>query len=220
MKVKRPSPAMVVALIALVMSTTGGALAAVNYARNAGAVDGKSAVKASSSNKKAARKLVATNSSGQIPFKFLADAASASDVERLSGLVARGRNGTLIIPVADNAETAAQTLVNLELGNLNVSCFDQQDQAGKENAATRVTITNHSGAVINLARRVGLAQAVIESLENNVVNSFVVGTQETFEVQMQGGGNKTVLIEGTARQAGQGTPESACGVWATAIFVE
>ena len=36
MKLRRPSPAMVVALIALVMSMTGGAIAAVNYAKNSG----------------------------------------------------------------------------------------------------------------------------------------------------------------------------------------
>ena len=37
MRVTRPSPSMAVALVALVMSMTGGAIAAVNYARNAGA---------------------------------------------------------------------------------------------------------------------------------------------------------------------------------------
>ena len=46
MKLKRPSPAMTVAVVALVMSMTGGAIAAVNFAENAGAVDGYSAVKA------------------------------------------------------------------------------------------------------------------------------------------------------------------------------
>ena len=61
MKLKRPSPAMVVAVVALVMSMTGGAIAAVNFAQNAGSVDGYSAVKASKAGKaKAAGKLVAT----------------------------------------------------------------------------------------------------------------------------------------------------------------
>jgi hypothetical protein len=27
------------------------------------------------------------------------------------------------------------------------------------------------------------------------------------------------VVAGTARQGGQGTPESACGVWATALLV-
>lgn len=220
MKVKRPSPAMVVAVIALVMSMTGGAIAAVNYARNAGAVDGKSAVKASSSLGKAGGKLVAMNSKGKLPFKFLDGAASKERVEFVASILSRGRNAAKIIPVADNQTTANETIIDLELGNLQVSCFDEQQQAGKENAATRVTITNHSGGLINIARRVGVATPVIETLENNVVNTFAVGTQDTFTVHLHGGNNKTVLIEGTARQAGQGTPESACGIWATVIIVE
>ncbi len=61
MKLKRPSPAMTVAVVALVMSMTGGAIAAVNFAENSGSVDGYSAVKASKAGKaKAAGKLVAT----------------------------------------------------------------------------------------------------------------------------------------------------------------
>ena len=44
MKLKLPSPAMVVALIALAVAMSGSAVAAVTFARNAGAVDGKSAV--------------------------------------------------------------------------------------------------------------------------------------------------------------------------------
>ena len=48
MTLRRPSPSMVVAIIALVMATTGSAVAAVNFATNAGAVDGKSAVRSAS----------------------------------------------------------------------------------------------------------------------------------------------------------------------------
>ena len=81
MKLKRPSPAMMVAVIALVMSMTGGAIAAVNFAQNAGAVDGYSAVKASKAGKaKAAGKLVATYKSGdnrgKLPLRIVAGAAS------------------------------------------------------------------------------------------------------------------------------------------------
>ena len=81
MKLKRPSPAMTVAVLALVMSMTGGAIAAVNFAQNAGAVDGYSAVKAKKAGKqKAAGKLVATYGSGdnkgQLPLRAVAGAAS------------------------------------------------------------------------------------------------------------------------------------------------
>ena len=75
MKLRRPSPAMVVALVALVMASTGTAVAAVNFAQNAGAVDGKSAVRSSVTRSTAAGRLVATASrgllKGRIPGKFL-----------------------------------------------------------------------------------------------------------------------------------------------------
>lgn len=224
MRLKRPSPAMVVALIALVMSMTGGALAAVNFAKNAGKVDGYDAVKASSSNNKASGNLVATypggKLKGKLPFRFLSGAASSGSVSALAESVARGKNGARLIAVPDNTATAAETAIELELGNFQVSCFDQADQASRENAATRITITNHSGAAMNLSRRVGVAAAEIVTLENGTIDTFSVGEQNTFEVQLQGGGNKTVLVEGTARQIGQGTADSSCAVWATALFVE
>lgn len=224
MKVKRPSPAMVVALIALVMSMTGGAIAAVNYAQNSGKVDGYDAVAAKSSKSKAAGNLVATYPGGalkgKLPFRFLSGAASQGELDRLSAIVARGRNGARLIPVPDNTATTAETAIDLELGNFQVSCFDQAEQPGRENAATRITITNHSGVPMNLSRRVGVGEAVITTLENGTVDTFDVGQQNTFDVQLQGTGNKTVLLEGTARQIGQGTADSSCAVWATAIFVE
>jgi hypothetical protein len=215
---------MTVAVIALVMSMTGGAIAAVNFAQNAGKVDGKDAVKAGAGEKKRAGNLVATYKSGKkrgkLPLRVVAGAASENSVERLSDLVARGRNGAELIAVADNAVTAAQTLINLELGNLQVSCADQQNQAGTENATTRIGITNHSGGAVNIARRLGGGEPVITTLADGIVENFSVGQQNTFSVQLQGAGNKTVLVEGTARQIGQGTADSACAVWATAIFVE
>ena len=224
MKVKRPSPAMIVAVTALVMSMTGGAIAAVNFAQNSGAVDGHSAVRAKTSNSKAAGKLVATYASGalkgKLPFRFLGGAASQGSVKRLAAMVARGSNGARLIPVPDNTATAADTVIDLELGSLQVSCFDQANQAGTENAATRITITNHSGVGMNVARRVGVGQVEITTLENGTVDTFDVPQQNTFEVQLQGTGNKTVLVEGTARQVGQGTADSSCATWATALLVE
>ena len=75
MKLRLPSPAMVVAVIALVVALSGTAIAAVDFAQNAGAVDGKSAVGAKASLHSAAGKLVATstggNGKGQIPARFL-----------------------------------------------------------------------------------------------------------------------------------------------------
>ena len=216
---KRPSPAMIVAVIALVMSMTGGAIAAVNFAKNAGAVDGRSAVKAKSSKKNAAGKLVATkqggDSKGKIPFRFLEGVASKGSVAAR----ARGENGVSLLDVPDDGATDRTDLIDLGLGRLQAACFDQAQAAGRENPATRITVTNNSGGAMNLSRRVGVEPPVISTLEDNTVDTFAVGTQNTFSVQLQAG-EKTVLVEGTARQAGQGTDNGSCGIFATALLVD
>ena len=219
MRFQRPSAAMVVAVIALVMSMTGGAIAAVNYARNAGAVDGKSAVKAGSSNDKAAGKLVATYAGGpdkgKIPFRNLAGVASKSAVDG----AARGKNGVQLLAAPDNTATAAVDLIDLELGKLQVTCVDGQEKSGVVNPVTRITITNASGADINISRRAGVAPPSIQTLANGTVDTFDVGTQNTFSVQLHGG-TKTVLVEGTAREARQNAAAGGCGVFATAVIVD
>jgi hypothetical protein len=225
MKLKRPSPAMVVAVFALVLSMTGGAIAAVNFAKNAGSVDGKSAVKASKAGKaKAAGKLVATYKSGdnrgRLPLRIIAGAASENSVDNLSDAVARGRNGARLIAVADNQTTAADTMIDLDLGSLQVACADQNNNAGTENATTRITVTNGSGAAMNLSRSVGNGAPAIVTLETGTADTFSVPQQNTFSIQLQGTDNTTVVVEGTARQLGQGTNDSSCAVFATAILVD
>ena len=221
MKLRRPSAAMVVALVALVMSMTGGAIAAVNYAKNSDAVDGYSAVKAKSSNGKAAGKLVATypggSQKGKLPFRFLSGAASKSSLNSLAASAARAKNGVELLAVPDNTVTAPKTMIDLGLGDLQVACADQADAVGKENAATRLSVTNRTAGPLNVARTVGVTAPVMTTLEAGAADTFVVGIENTFDVQLQAG-TKTVLVTGTARQGGQGTPESACGVWATALF--
>jgi hypothetical protein len=225
MKVRRPSPAMTVALIALVMSMTGGAIAAVNFAENAGHVDGFNAVKAKKAGKaKAAGKLVATykdgDNRGKLPLRIIAGAASENSVESLADRAAVGRNGARLIAVTDNQTTAADTMVDLDLGALQVSCTDQQANAGTENASTEVSITNSSGAPMNLSRSVGNGPPTIATIDNGIVHSFSVPQENTFSVQLQGTGNKTVVVDGTARQIGQGTADSSCAVFATAVIVD
>jgi hypothetical protein len=225
MKVKRPSPAMVVAVVALVMSMTGGAIAAVNFAKNAGSVDGYSAVKASKGGKaKAAGKLVSTYKSGdnrgRLPLRIVAGAASENSVENLSDAAARGRNGARLIAVADNQTTAAETMIDLDLGSLQVSCADQNNNGGIENPTTRVTVTNASGVPVNLSRSVGNGPPTIATFDNGTANTFAVPQENTFSIQLQGTDNTTVLVEGTARQVGQGTADGSCAVWATAVIVD
>lgn len=226
MKLKRPSPAMAVAVIALVMSMTGGAIAAVNFAKNAGSVDGFSAVKASKAGKKkAAGKLVATygkgsDNRGQLPLRIVAGAASENDLQDLADETAVGRNGARTIAVADNQTTAGDTMIDLGLGDLQVSCTDQQPNPGTENASTRISITNRSGSPVNLSRTLGDGPPTITTIENGIVHTFTVGQRNTFMVQLQGTDNRTVLVQGTAQQAGQGTADSSCIVWATAFLVD
>jgi hypothetical protein len=64
MRLKRRSPSLVISLIALVMAMSGTAIAAVNFASNAGPVDGKSAVADGALRSQAAGGLVATQRSG------------------------------------------------------------------------------------------------------------------------------------------------------------
>jgi len=194
---------MLVALAALVLSMTGGAIAAVNYARNAGAVDGYSAVKAESSKQKAAGKLVATDSSGTFPAKFLDAAGSAG--------------GSVLIEVPDNGLSEPERIVGLGLGSISAACFDQQPKAGVENPATRFYVTNHSGTELDIAHRVGGGQGAVATLSAGGAVSFVVGRQGIVEVQLQNA-ERSVLVQGAARQAGQGTPAGSCGVFATALF--
>lgn len=225
MKLKRPSPAMMVAVVALVMSMTGGAIAAVNFAQNAGSVDGYSAVKASKAGKaKAAGKLVSTYKSGdnrgKLPIRIIAGAASQNSVENLADQAATGRNGARLIAVADNQTTAAETMIDVELGSLQVSCADQNNNAGIENATTRITVTNGSGVPVNLSRSVGNGAPTIATLETGTADTFSVPQENAFSIQLQGTDNTTVLVEGTARQLGQGTNDSSCVVWATAVIVD
>jgi hypothetical protein len=226
MKLKRPSPAMTVAVIALVMSMTGGAIAAVNFAKNSGSVDGFSAVKASKAGKKkAAGKLVATygkgsDNRGHLPLRIVAGAASENDLEDVADAAAEGRNGVRTVAVADNQTTASDPMIDLGLGDLQVSCADTQASAGTENASTRIGVTNRSGSLMNLSRTLGSGDPTITTLENGIVHTFTVGQRNTFMVQLQGSENRTVLVEGTAQQVGQGTADSSCVVWATAFLVD
>ena len=86
MKISRPSPALVVAGIALFVSLGGTSMAAMSYADRAGSVDGKSAVYAGSSLSKAAGKLVTTQV-GTL------DEARRAEAAGVDFIVARGREG-------------------------------------------------------------------------------------------------------------------------------
>ncbi len=206
MRLRTPSPSLVISILALIMATTGTAVAAVNYARNAGKVDGKSAVAATASLNRAAGKLVATNRSGpdkgRIPGKFLAD-------------VVRGGSQKFgqYIQVNDNANGAPIALAGAPgLGTLTISCNDQAPRAGVEDPRVTLTFANGAGQTINISRRVGNGDGTVIAVPPGAVDSFVMGGSDTFNLHAELNLNN-LRIEGTVRQDGRGTNTAACLVY-------
>lgn len=210
MKIRRPSPAMAVACTALFIALGGTSIAAVNYARNAGAVDGKSAVSAGSSTSRAAGKLVATNRSGsdkgRIPAKFLAGVAGA-------------RTFGAAVDVQDNAVGAPTALGTAPgIGTLTASCTDQSERPGVEDPSTTITLTNASGATINVAKRIGGRDADVVAQAPGTVQTITIGGSNTFELHAQNRGTDLV-IDGVVRQDGRGTDAASCLFYGTFTVV-
>ncbi len=208
MHFKRPSPAMLVACTALFVALGGTSFAAVNYARNAGKVDGKSAFKASRSTNKVAGGLVATypggRLKGQLAHRFLAETPL-------------GRPFGKAMEVADNLASVPSAVVNTgSLGTLTATCADQAPRAGIEDPVSTISFTNSSGQLINVAKRVGIAQAEIGTQANATVSSVEVRGSNTFEFQINLGGTG-LLIEGVVRQDGARTPAANCLVYGTSV---
>ena len=165
-RISRPSPAMVVASVALFVSLGGTSVAAVNYARNAGKVDGYDAVKASSSTSKAAGRLVAANKSGpdkgRVPGSHLADVPLTQTFGRA-------------YDVADNAPGAPVVIGDAgTLGTLTATCNDQSAQAAIEDPLTELNFVNSSGGFINVAKRVGIREdGSVTAVANGTVAPLV-----------------------------------------------
>ncbi len=216
---RMPSPAMIVAVIALVMASTGGAIATVNFARNAGAVDGKSAVSSTSSLRRAAGKLVATKASGsfrgRIPAKFL-------ELNGASVIKGQGsaQSFSKAIQVVDNNTTAPQALVTLPgFGTLAVSCRDTAPAPGRTDPQTILNFVNQSGRAINLSREVDGAAPFIRSLPNATTDSqgLTLGNPHQFQYTMESFGTSVVIV-GAEGQFGQtGAAGTQCVQWGQAL---
>lgn len=209
-ELERPSGAMAVACTALFVALGGTGIAAVNFARNAGAVDGKSAVAASSTVSHAAGRLVATNSrgpdKGQIPGKFLAGVPGASTFGTAFG-------------VADNATGAPVALASAPgIGSLSATCVDQNARPGVEDPATVVSFANSSGATINMARRRGGDDATVEPQAPATQSTISIGGSNTFQFHVQHQ-NVDLLIDGVVRQDGRGTANANCVFYGTFVRV-
>lgn len=213
-KPRRPSPAMVVSVIALVMATTGSAIAAIDYARNAGAVDGKSAVKSGATLKQAAGRIVATQRTGRdrgrIATKYL----------DLDGYL-KGQSGTFgrAFEVADNATGVAAVIGGIPGAfALTSTCADQAGGAGVEDPLTTISLSNVSGGPLNVARTVGGGAPDVFAQQNGTQSAFNVGGSNTFELHVESKGT-SYLIEGVVRQDGRRTPAAACVVYGLALGI-
>ena len=204
MKISRPSPAMVVAGIALFVSLGGTSVAAVSYAARAGSVDGKSAVSAGSTLDHAAGRLVATNASGpdkgRLPGKFVADVAKTSSFSK-------GYN------VNDNVAGAPELVATIKgLGTLTATCNDQNAAAGNEDPISIITFNNTSGQTVNVARRVGGGDGALSGMPTATATSVSVGGSSTFFFHIELNG-QNAIVQGGERQDGRGTSSAACYVF-------
>jgi hypothetical protein len=204
MRLKRPSPAMIVALIALVFAMTGTGIAqgVVRFALNAGKVDGKDAVTAGASSNLAAGKLVATGRlgslRGKIPIRFL------------DPLVSQNRVFGRTADVIDNGAETPFTIASASgFGNLTATCSDENAATGNENPRTTISFGNTSGIPMEFARATGSGAVAVQLLAPNQSASFTINTSNTFTLMAQKLG-QNVILEGVVRQEGQGTSSARC----------
>lgn len=214
MKLRPPSPAMAVALLALVFAMTGSGLAAVTYVRNAGAVDNLSAVPASASNARAAGKLVATQrlgpNRGKLAGRFLPASIQGHGSAQVFG---RAQN------VIDNGTGVAVPLVTIPgFGTLSATCADQNAKAGVQDPRSIITFSNTSGAAMNWSRNVGNGAASIGVLVANAADNLQINGSNTFQIQLQKGGGD-VLVNGVVRQDGKGSSQAQCLVYGQVVSV-
>jgi hypothetical protein len=201
---------MVVAGIALFVSLGGTSVAAVTYASRAGSVDGKSAVYSGASLSQAAGKLVATNRSGndkgRLPGKFVADVPKTTTFGN-------------VFQVADNAPGAPQLFATASgFGTLTTTCNDQAGGAGNEDPISVLSFNNTSGGALNVSRRVGSGDGAVSVAQNQTATSVNIGGSNTFEFQIERAG-RNVLVTGTVRQDGRGTPAAQCVVYGVVMDI-
>lgn len=208
---------MVVALIALFVALSGTAVAVVGYARNAGAVDGKSAVSASASLDRAGGKLVATASAGpnrgRVPDKFV------------SGVMRGGATSlTRYLRVVDNAEGPVVPMAIIpRIGRLDAQCRDQDPTPGIESTQTVITFTASDPGGVNVSRLLGRD---IESARNAVVFTALKDepvpilsfADSLFQLVLQAR-DRTVFVNGASRSDANRTADAKCLIFGIGLRV-
>src|SRR6478735_5238013 len=214
MKISRPQPATVISIVALVMATTGSAFAAVDFARNAGAVDHKSAVGSGATLSKAAGKLITTQAKGAgkgtIAQKYL----------DTSGL-AKGTTSTFgrAFDVVDNAASVPTQIGGIPgLGPLTATCNDQDSAVGVEDPQTTITFQNTSGDVVNQSRQIGGSNPLVNAVLNGTTSPFNINGSSTFELHLERKGTN-YFVHGVVRQDGRGSNAASCLVYGVTLAV-
>jgi hypothetical protein len=217
MRRRTPSPAMVVAIVALVVALSGTAVAAVDFARNAGAVDGKSAVSARSSLQRAAGKLVATAgggpSRGRIPGRFVA------------GVMRGGATSlTRYLRAVDNADGPVVPLAIIPgIGRLDAQCRDQDPTVGIKSTQTLVSFTASDPGGVNVSRLLGSdigssrEGVVFTALKDQPV-PILQFADSLFQLTLQAR-DRTVFMTGAARPDLNRTASAACLIFGIGLRV-
>jgi hypothetical protein len=219
-RLKLPSPALTVALIALVMGTTGVATAQLAYdANNSRRVDGLSAVPNGTSQNTTAGKLVATQGGrlsanrGKIHPRYL----------NLSGIAIRG-NGVLddfagVLDVPNNSTSAPINLVSVAgFGTIVFQCRDEQLNPNNaiENPRAIITVINQSGQFMNVGRSPAGGDAAF-ALANGTQSSVEFSGDSLVTLRLQARG-QTLNVEGTVRQDGLNSTAAQCLAWGQYTF--
>ena len=217
MRPRMPSPAMIVAVVALFVASSGTAVAVVGYARNAGAVDGKSAVTATSSLARASGKIVATESRGinrgRIPGRFVA------------GVMRGGATSlTRYLHVIDNAEGPVVPLAIIpRIGRLDAQCRDQDPERGVESTQTVITFTASQRGGVNVSRLLGRD---IEGARNAVVFTALKDepvpilsfADSLFQLVLQAR-DRTVFVNGASRSDANRSQDAKCLIFGIGLRV-
>ena len=217
MRSRMPSPAMVVALVALTVALGGTAVAAVDFARDAGAVDGKSAVSSSASLAAAKGKLVATAADGpargRLPGRFVSDVMRGASTSISRYLRVVENEPGPVVPLADIPG----------IGRFEAQCRDQDPAPDAKSTQTIITFTAADPKGVNVSR---ISGRDIDNSRDGVVFTAlptqavpVISFADTmFQLILQAGA-RTVFVSGSARSDGNHTARAACLIWGIALRV-
>ena len=199
---RRPSPSLVVSIVAVVLAGAGTSIAAINYAKNAGAVDGKSAVGTFASSQKAAGKLIAAGADGRIAARFLDLANYAAKHTFAQG-----------IEVVDNADSTPVALATVPgLGIVTATCKDAAGAAGNEDPEVTITFANGSGTTASWGRTIGRGAADVTTVAASTTTAFTIAGSNVFDLYAVAGTTNYVM-EGVVRQEGRNTATGGCIVY-------